>query len=109
MYKRVTVKQVFEALEKNGHPWGKGAFYREATTLNGGTEAQYCAIGQAAKNLDVVPTSLHLQLNNVGLSWLGTEITHFNDTVAQTYDEVVEHARNTLYPYFDREIEVMKK
>lgn len=103
MSKTITVKDVYDAIEKNGYPWGQGNYEYYGT---------YCAIGQAAKNLGVDPYDLHTALNEAvrpaygyGFpAFLAGEIEDYNDNEAETYSDVVEFARNLLTPYFDVEI-----
>lgn len=106
---KLTIKDVYDAIEKNGLPWHHKDFY----LVEGGEIVAACAIGQAAYNLNVEAISLHRALNNVKAAtaymyiFLATEIEEFNDSTAEVYEEVVKFSKDILEPYFDVEIEVV--
>lgn len=99
MIKRITVRDVFEALKKNGYPWGRGLY----EDVESGT---FCAMGQAARNLNVDPNELHTELNDAiskySAAYPANAIETFNDDKAETYEDVVKFAEKVLSPYFNR-------
>lgn len=106
----LTVKEIFEALKKNGYPWAT------ETYLSDGGKS--CAIGQAARNLQIRPYVLNQALNHllilddnykirgIGVTAVscGDAIEVFNDRFADKYEDVVEFAEKILSPYFEKEI-----
>lgn len=99
MTRRLKVKTIYKALEKNGLPWGRG-LYRDWV-------GNYCALGQAAHNLKVEPTMLHQALNRLDITDApGSMIALYNDNTAQSYEDVVKRAKEILEPYFDKTLTI---
>ena len=110
MVKKFTIKQVYEAIAKNGLRWEKETFWSEARDKDG-KPLYACAIGQAAWNLEVSPESLHAaMIIRDGSDWvyLAGAIEDFNDNHAESYHDVVGYAEERLTPYFDREIQILE-
>ena len=109
MVKKFTIKQVYEAIAKNGLRWEKETFWSEARDKDG-KPLYACAIGQAAWNLEVDPHALHsamtIPVDRRDWVYLAGGIEDFNDNKADSYEEVVAFAKEYLAPYFDTEIEI---
>lgn len=107
----ITVKDVLDALDKNGFPWAKGRFLN----ANGAS----CAMGQVARNLgiDLDPESfmpesavwsIHDQLCDLMYEDNRNYITiiDFNDSPSTTsLKDVQRYAHEKLDKFADRKIE----
>lgn len=131
-----TVEQVFNALAQDGFEHLRGQW--TAQDLNGVITGG-CVLGQTAVNLGVASTyddeenfNLQEQLNRFVVApdskWYindsahcGDTIIHWNDRLAfdtygyengyalKTYAEVIEMARDILFPYFDEKVVLAEK
>lgn len=93
----ITVNDIIDAIEKNGITPSRGSYFRYD---EGQKIIAACALGQAAYNLKVTPTSLHASLSEI--NDLGDKIVTYNDGMAvdkngdyryHTYKEIVAYVR----------------
>lgn len=111
MTKKFTVKDVYEAIKKNGYPWTTGIHIQRVDYNDGSgpTVVGACAIGQAALNLGLDPDGkddIELQKMRMQLTGMVGAIETCNDDDAKEYADVVEYAREIMEPRFDEVITI---
>jgi hypothetical protein len=96
----ITSGEFLEALEKNGHPWGKGHFYNPADNSS-------CAVGQVMRNLGINHYDHHIgwiMVDNL-YSLFRLRIVDKNDSDStESYQEVVDYAKSIIGNRLDVEI-----
>jgi hypothetical protein len=118
--KRFKIRQVLDAMRKNGFEHARGAWIKD----NGKSQAPFgasygnfetrkkfdaaCITMQAALNLGVDAVGLRDRLNYLNGGYAGDAIIQYNDDpyTVHTYDDTVEFAEKVLTPFLDTEIEV---
>ena len=98
--RHISVGECLDALDKNGYPWTQGSFYR--------SDGSSCAMGQAFRNLgyegEAINGALRDGVNKFtnhlsAISGQFRTIIGFNDNTAESYEDVVYFAHQTLDPY----------
>lgn len=104
MLKEIKVSDFIEAVEKNGYPWIRMNMYDPDTNSS-------CALGQAVRNLGYDPDvdrSLFLAIaNGLGNTLLfkyGLSVTQYNDSIASTYEDIIDWVKKRFSPYADETI-----
>lgn len=102
-----TVRDVFNAMEKNGYRKARGIFYRRSKASKYASKLgpiiSACAIGQAALNLNIPPNVLQHALTFVDHR-LTTEIIRLNDTTTKTVPEIAKELRIKYVYVLSREL-----
>lgn len=98
--KRITFKEVLDAIRQNGLPKEKGEFFRfeETKDSSGNVTEKHavaaCALGQAAINLGVYAPDLYDSLNITGgeedYVTFGENIAAMNDATDSTFEEIAD-------------------
>jgi hypothetical protein len=109
--KTVTLSEILDAMEKNGYTKYQGEFVIYEDVVD--TEPQIkaaCAVGQAALNLGVHPSSLYKALNwwiddETYYLW-GDDIARDNDTTEMTVPEIAHKYRKELKKFLNKEFMV---
>jgi hypothetical protein len=110
MIKRFTIREVLDAMEKNGYPKLTNGHY---VKWDKGQVVAACAIGQAALNLGVKPADLNETLYAPFVSYgnrfrqiLDYYIPNQNDRSAKTVPQIAREFRELVKDHLDIVIEV---
>jgi len=103
--RKITGRDAFEAMKKNGFPHIRGSY---------GSKYGACVIGQAALNLNVPALQLDSAIGHAGINISGiplsARIVAINDEPIdryesplqyRTYDQVIEKVEGLMKPIFD--------
>src|SRR5689334_6723929 len=104
---KIKVKDILDAIDKNGYPWGQGHFYVPRT-------GKACVLGQVGLNLGIFtdhPTRHQRNILddiNQALYDIGhTSLIDYNDAKATSYEDVKRFAHEVFDQYADRVIYVI--
>ena len=110
---KVTGRQIIEAIEKNGLPQTRGAFYRDENGMEVDFPAQAksaCAIGMAAINLGVSFITLRNGFRidtEDGISFHCGFIESWNDDDGLSFKDIADKFRQEYPELLDREFELL--
>ena len=102
------VKDVFDAIEKNGLPKAKGYFLKDAAGVEFDTRLPLeptsgCALGQAAFNLGRSPRYICAVLNSRS-NEITTYIVNQNDNTNKTLPQIAASAREVFSDLLEEEL-----
>jgi hypothetical protein len=104
----LTVRQLLDAIEKNGLPQERGTFVRTSNTFEGWSSVLgACAIGQAALNLGVDWYDLEsgfAEVKTKGRRLLINSIIGRNDSHGWSYKEIAEYYREKFADRLDEPV-----
>jgi hypothetical protein len=98
---KVNLRQIIAAIRKNGYPKARGVYYDY--------EGSYCALGQAARNLDlpfnVVGLTLRSHLTPLGIAFYN-RVTHLNDKTTMDMVEIADMVELEFNSQLDEEFTI---